>query len=125
MKSIIDRALLLAIAGALTACATTDNVLATTAPAGTGFSEKGKVTLHRGEPCTSQIMFDFRPSHSKTVVWLAAGAHESRKLTDAAREGRGVGITGVWRRGQHPGCAYVDVKKLTVQGSWWSNLFKP
>ena len=108
---------------AVGSCATHD-LMATSAPAGTRFSEKGRVTLHRGEPCTSQIMFDFRPTDSRAVVWLAAGARESRKLTEAAREGRAVGISGVWRRGQHAGCSYVDVKKLTVQGNWWSKLFK-
>jgi hypothetical protein len=99
--------------------------MATTAPAGARFADKGKITLHRGEPCTSQIMFDFHPIDSRTVVWLAAGAHDSQKLTDAARQRRRVRITGVWRRGQHAGCAFVDVKKFTVEGNWLSNLFKP
>src|SRR5437764_5402221 len=67
---------------AIAACALSDQLLAKTGPGGMRFDEKGKVTLHRGEPCTSQIMFDFHPADSRTVVWLAADAHDSAKLTD-------------------------------------------
>jgi hypothetical protein len=108
----------------LAACAT-GNVMATTAAAGTRFSGKGKLTFHRGEPCTSQIMYDFHPADSRAVVWLAAGAHESKKLAEAIQQRRGVRVTGIWQRGQHPGCAYVDVKKLTVERTWWNKLWNP
>ena len=93
--------------------------MAKTAPAGTGFNQSGKITMHRGQPCTSQIMFDFHPATSRTVVWLAADAHDSAKLTDAAREHRRVRISGVWKHGQHAGCAYVDVKTVVIEKSGW------
>jgi hypothetical protein len=100
--------------------------MAKSGPAGTGFNQNGKITLHRGEPCTSQIMFDFHPVSSKAVIWLAASAHDSTKLTDAAREHRRVRINGVWKRGRHTGCAYVDVKKVAVEkGGWLTNFLKP
>jgi len=70
-------------------------------------------------------MFDFHPIDSKAVVWLAASARDSRKLTDAARDHRRVRIAGVWRHGAHTGCAYVDVKSLTVEKTWWNKLWKP
>jgi hypothetical protein len=69
-------------------------------------------------------MFDFRPLDSKAVIWVAAGAHDSAKLTEAARDRRRVRIGGVWKRGRETGCAYVEVTKLTVETSWWENLFK-
>jgi hypothetical protein len=98
--------------------------MAKTAPAGTGFNQNGKVTLHRGEPCTSQIMFDFHPVDSKAVIWLAAGAHESKKLTAAAGDRRRLRVSGVWKRGRLTGCSYVDVTKVTVEKSWLDRLFK-
>jgi hypothetical protein len=125
VKSIVHRVAITTLALTFAACATGKITAAATAPLGTRFSAKGKLTLHRGEPCTSQIMFDFRPLNSRAIIWMAASAHESRKLTDAARDRRGVRISGVWRRGQHAGCAYVEVKSLTVESSWWNKLFKP
>ena len=70
-------------------------------------------------------MFDFHPAGSKSIVWLAAGAHDSAKLTDAARNRGRVQISGTWKRGRESECAYVDVKKVTVETSWWNKLFKP
>ena len=124
VKSIIGRGIFIMMALALGACASS-NLQAKTAPAGTRFTRDGRITLHRGEPCTPQIMFDFHPIDSKAVVWLAAGARDSRKLTEAAKDRRQVRITGVWRQGRHSGCGYVDVKKLTVERSWWGKLWKP
>src|SRR5205085_11362551 len=92
---------------------------------GASFNGRGKITLHRGEPCTSQIMFDFHPLSSTAIVWLAAGAHDSAKLTEAAGAHRRVRITGTWKRGQHAGCAYVELKKLVLERSWLESLFKP
>ena len=100
------------------------DVMARTGAAGSRFAERGKVTLHRGEPCTSQIMYDFRPLDSNSVVWMAAGAHDSSKLTEAARTRNRVQISGVWKRGRQNGCGYVDVKKVIVERSWWGSLFK-
>jgi hypothetical protein len=123
VKSIFSRGIFIVIACALGACAS--SMQAKTAPAGTRYNSNGKVTLHRGQPCTSQIMFDFHPTGSKSVVFLAAGAKDSRKLTDAARAGRRVRLSGTWKRGRDAGCGYVDVKTLTVEKSFWNKLFKP
>ena len=123
VKFVFNRAIIIAIACGLAACAT-DNMIAATAPVGGRFSDNGKLTLHRGEPCTSQIMFDFHPAGSRSVVWLAAGAHDSQKLTQAARQRRRVRISGVWRKGRHPGCTYVDVIKLAVETTWWNKIWK-
>src|SRR5205085_11802580 len=109
----------------VTACAPTHELLARTGSVGTRFIRKGKVTLHRGEPCTSQIMFDFHPVESKSIIWLAAGAHDSSKLTEAAQSRGRVQITGIWKRGRQSECAYVDVSKVIVERSWWDSLFKP
>jgi len=101
------------------------NLNAATSAAGTSFNGRGKIVLHRGEPCTSQIVFDFHPLNSNAIVWMAADAHDSAKLTEAAGEHRRVRVTGVWRRGQHAGCAYAEVKKLVLERSWLESLFKP
>ena len=69
-------------------------------------------------------MFDFHPLNSKAIVWMAAGAHDSTKLTEAADEHRRVRITGIWRRGQHTDCAYVEVKTFIAERSWLESLFK-
>jgi hypothetical protein len=123
VKSILDRGLFILVACALGACA--GSLQAKTAPAGSRYNSNGKVTLHRGQPCTSQIMFDFHPAGSKSTVFLAAGAKDSRKLTDAARAGRRVRVTGVWKRGRDAGCGYVDVKTLVVETSFWNKIWKP
>ena len=91
------------------------------APAvGSRFAGVGKITLHRGEPCTSQIVFDFH--RSREIVWLAAAVHESRILTDAAKDRRAIRITGVWKRGASSGCHYVEVKTAAVEPGFWSRL---
>jgi hypothetical protein len=97
---------------------------AATHPAGARYSGRGRIILHRGEPCTSQIMFDFRPLDSKAAVWMAAGAHDSAKLTQAATDRRRVRISGTWKHGLHSGCAYVEVKTFVVETTWWSRLLK-
>ena len=96
-----------------------------TGAAGSRFVERGKITLHRGEPCTSQIMFDFHPLDARSTVWMAAGAHDSTKLTEAARTRNRVQISGIWKRGRQTDCGYVEVKKVIVERSWWGSLFKP
>lgn len=117
--------MIVAIACAVGACAPANGSMAKTGPVGLRYSASGKVTFHRGQPCTSQIMFDFRPAGSKAVIWLAANAHDSNKLSAAAHDRRGVRITGVWKRGRETGCGYVEVNKVTVEASWWNKLFKP
>jgi hypothetical protein len=125
VKSIVNRAAFIAIACGLAACSSAGDLMAKTAPAGTSFNQNGKVTLHRGQPCTSQIMFDFHPAGSKTVIWLAAGAHESNRLTAAAEHHNRVRVGGSWKRGRQTGCGYVDVTSVTEEKSWLGNLFKP
>ncbi len=77
------------------------------APVGLRFDQVGRVTLYTGEPCTSQIMFDFHGAGS--TVWLGAPRSETDILTDAARKERRVHILGKWRRGGQSKCSYVEV----------------
>jgi hypothetical protein len=77
------------------------------AAVGSRFDRVGWVTLYAGEPCTSQIMFDFRGAGS--TVWLGAPRHETEILTDAAKKNRRVHISGKWRRGGQSNCSYVEV----------------
>jgi hypothetical protein len=76
-------------------------------PAGVRFDQVGSVTLFPGEPCTPQIMFNFRSAGSK--VWLGAAKHETKTLTEAAKNNRRVHISGKWRRGGQSNCSYVEV----------------
>jgi hypothetical protein len=77
------------------------------AAVGSRFDQVGLVRLYAGEPCTSQIMFDFHGAGS--TVWLAAPRSETDILTDAARKDRRVHILGKWRRGGQSNCSYVEV----------------
>jgi hypothetical protein len=81
-------------------------------PTGLRFDQVGRVSLYAGEPCTSQIMFDFRGAGS--TVWLAAPKHETKILTDAAKKDQRVHISGKWRRGGQPNCSYVEVASAEV-----------
>src|SRR4029450_793793 len=76
-------------------------------PAGLRFDQGGSVSLCCGEPCTPQIMFNFRSARS--TVWLAAPKHETKTLTEAAKNNRRVHISGKWRRGGQSNCSYVEV----------------
>jgi hypothetical protein len=80
------------------------------------FNEVGKVSLAEGESCASQIMFVF---HGARSVSMAAPFHVSKILTDAARDHRTVRVSGRWRRGQAPGCNYVEATQAEVQKSFW------
>ena len=82
---------------------------------GSRFEGTGKAVLHRGQPCTSQIMFDFHPAKSKSVVWLAVNAHEERQLIEAANKHRTIHIAGRWQRGKMRDCQYVSLTSLEVQ----------
>src|SRR5689334_5003319 len=73
-------------------------------PTGLHFDQIGRVKLFAGEPCTSQIMFDFHAAGSTT--WLAAPKNETKILTDAADTNRPVHISGKWRRGGLSNCSY-------------------
>ncbi len=81
-------------------------------PSGSRFDRVGRVTLYAGEPCTSQIMFDFHGQGS--TVWLAAPKHETKILTEAAKKNRRVHISGKWRRGGQSNCSYVEVTSAEV-----------
>ena len=77
------------------------------APVGLRFDQVGRVALYAGEPCASQIMFDFHGAGS--TVWLSAPRSETDILTDAARKGRRIHVLGKWRRGGQSNCSYVEV----------------
>jgi hypothetical protein len=82
-------------------------------PTGLPFDQVGRVTMYAGEPCAPQIMFDFHGAES--TVWLAAPMHESKVLTDAAKENRRVHISGKWRHGGQPNCSYVAVTNVELR----------
>jgi hypothetical protein len=75
--------------------------------AGSRFDQVGQVRLYAGEPCTSQIMFDFHGTGA--TVWLAAPMWETKTLTDAAKKNRRIHVSGKWRRGRQSNCSYVEV----------------
>ena len=77
------------------------------AASGLRFDQVGSVTLYPGEPCTPQIMFNFRSAGS--TVWLGAPKNETKILTEAAKDNRRVHISGKWRRGGLSNCSYVEV----------------
>jgi hypothetical protein len=77
------------------------------AAVGSRFDQVGRVSLYAGEPCTSQIMFDFHTTRS--TVWLAAARRETDILTSAANKNEHVHILGRWRRGGPSNCNYVQV----------------
>ena len=82
-------------------------VQARAVPTGLRFDQVGSVTLYPGEPCTPQIMFNFRSAGS--TVWLGAPKQETKILTEAAKNNRRVHISGKWRRGGQSNCSYVEV----------------
>jgi hypothetical protein len=82
------------------------------APAGLHFDQVGHVSLFAGEPCTPQIMFDFRGTRS--TAWLAAPRNETDILTDAAKKNRRIHVLGKWRRGGQSNCSYVEVTSAEV-----------
>jgi hypothetical protein len=81
-------------------------------PAGVRFDKIGSVTLFPGEPCTPQIMFNFRSAGS--TVWLGAPKHETKILTEAAKNNQRVHISGKWRHGGQSNCSYVEVTSAEV-----------
>ena len=97
-----------ALAG-LAGCAQIKQPPAQARAAATGlrFDQVGSVTMFPGEPCTPQIMFNFRSSGS--TVWLGARKNETRTLTEAAKSNRRVHISGKWHHGGQSNCSYVEV----------------
>jgi hypothetical protein len=81
-------------------------------PVGVRFDQVGSVTLYPGEPCTPQIMFNFRSTGS--TVSLGAPKHETKMLTEAAKNNRRVHISGKWRRGGQSNCSYVEVTSAEI-----------
>jgi len=81
-------------------------------PAGLRFDKIGSVSLFAGEPCTPQIMFNFRSAGS--TVWLGAPKHETKILTQASQNHQRVHIAGKWRRGGQSNCSYVEVTSAEV-----------
>ena len=112
------RSLTLLIAGAALAgmagCAQIKKppVQARAVPTGLRFDQVGSVTLFPGEPCTPQIMFNFRSAGS--TVWLGARKNETKILTEAAKSNRRVHISGKWHHGAQSNCSYVEVTSAEV-----------
>jgi len=63
-------------------------------PAGLRFDQVGSVSLYAGEPCTPK--------------------HETKTLTEAAKNNGRVHISGKWRRGGQSNCSYVEVTSAEV-----------
>ena len=81
-------------------------------PTGLRFDQVGAVTLFPGEPCTPQIMFNFRSAGS--TVWLGAPKQQTRILTEAAKNNRRVHVFGKWRHGAQSNCSYVEVTRAEI-----------
>jgi hypothetical protein len=89
---------------------------------GGSFASYGTVAFHQGQPCASQIMYDFRGagptthglSVARSTVWLAAPMRETRLLTEAANCNCPVHVSGTWRRGLDRGCSYVEVRSVEM-----------
>ena len=81
-------------------------------PTGVRFDQVGSVSLFPGEPCTPQIMFNFRSARS--TVWLGARKHETKTLADAAKNNRRVHVAGTWRHGGLSNCSYVEVTSAEI-----------
>ena len=108
---------IMTVAGA--SCAQPQKPVAVTkaSPVGGRFDEIGKVTMHAGQPCTSQIMFDFEATRSSRRVWMAARMHETKVLTEAAKRRQRVHVWGNWQRGKEKGCSYIHVSKVEIMSS--------
>jgi uncharacterized lipoprotein YajG len=119
MKSILTSAAMAAVAVGFASCAQPPKTVAVAkaSPAGSRFDDVGRVTMHPGQPCATQIMFDFQGADSRAAVWLAARMKDTKLLTDAARRSERVHVSGVWHRGKEKACNYVDVSKVEAASS--------
>jgi hypothetical protein len=117
MKSVRSSFVIVFVTAGLAGCAQPEKqvIAAKASRVGLRFDNVGKVTLHRGQPCTPQIMFDFEKRNSNASVYLAAGMHESKLLTDAAKHRKEVHVIGLWKRGRDKGCSYVKAKNVTPE----------
>jgi RecG-like helicase len=112
MKMIYRLVMVSAMALLFASCAQTEaRTPVKAAPAGTRYDAVGKVSLHQGQPCAPQVVFNLTAQFQRPVA-LAAHFHESKLLTEAARHGRRVHVSGAWRHGRSPGCAYVEVTQV-------------
>jgi hypothetical protein len=113
MKMILRLAILPAVALLFASCAQTEaRTPMKAAPVGTHYDAVGKVSLHQGQPCAPQVVFVLT-AQFKGPVGMAAHFRESKLLTEAARRRRRVHVSGVWRHGRSPACAYVEVTQVT------------
>jgi hypothetical protein len=117
MKSVRSFFAIAFITAGLAGCAQPEKavIAAKASRVGLRFDSVGNVSLHGGQPCTPQIMFDFQKRNSNASVYLAAGMHESKMLTDAAKHGKDVHVIGLWKRGRDKGCSYVEAKSVTLE----------
>ena len=120
MKSVLSSLVIVAIAAGFTGCAQMEKMekmektVARGPRPGSRFDEVGTIALYAGQPCTSQIMFDFQTVRSRRLVWLAARMHDTKALTDAANHRRHVHVWGIWQRGRDKGCNYVNVTRISL-----------
>lgn len=111
MKPVLSSFAIAVVAVALASCA---QPVKTAAPAkasrtGSRVAGVGRISMHAGQPCASQIMFDFRITGARSTIQLAAPMRETKLLTAAANRNRRVHIWGLWRHVN--GCDYVEVTK--------------
>src|SRR5437870_9907605 len=120
MKSVLSSLVIVAIAAGFTSCAEIERmekVEKTVAKAprpGSRFDGVGTIGMYAGQPCTSQIMFDFQTVRSRSPVWLAARMHDTKVLTDAMNHTRRVHVWGIWQRGKDQDCDYVNVTRISL-----------
>src|SRR5260370_3384726 len=81
-------------------------------PTGVRFDQVGSVSLYPGEPCTPQIMFNFRSAGS--TVSLGAPNDETKMLTQAATNTRQVHISGKGQRCRQSSGSYVALTRARV-----------
>jgi hypothetical protein len=116
MKVILKTIIVSALAFAFASCAQTEaRTPLRASPAGTRFDESGRVTLHRGQPCSPQVMFNFQPRNGSSPVGLAARLQDSKLLTEAVRRKRLVHVSGVWRHGRDKACGFVEVTRAVQE----------
>lgn len=116
MKTILKTFILSALAFGFASCAQTEaRTPVKASPVGTRFDGNGRVTLHQGQPCAPQVMFNFQPRNGSTSVGLAARLQDSRFLTEAARHKRRVHISGIWRHGRDKACGFVEVTRAVQE----------
>ena len=121
MKKVLNLLAIGAVALGVASCAQPAQHAATAkaAPAGSRFDGIGNVVLYAGQPCSSQIMFEFNIVNSPLPVLLAARVREEKTLTTAAKRNSRVHVSGTWARGRKKGCSYVNVAKAEVPKSFW------